>query len=52
MKARTSTLVLAAMLALPAVAARAEAELLFPPATAGCYVGAEITPASGATTLV
>lgn len=44
MKARTSTLVLAAMLALPAVAARAEAELLFPLATAGCYVGAEITP--------
>jgi len=44
MKALTSTLVVAAILALPAAAARAEAELLFPPATAGCYVGTEVTP--------
>ncbi|MBR0755413.1 hypothetical protein JQ604_24810 [Bradyrhizobium jicamae] len=44
MKALTSTLVVAAMLALPAAAVRAETDVLFPPATAGCYVGAEVTP--------
>lgn len=37
-------LVFAVMLTLPAVAAGAEPETLFPPATPGCYVGTEITP--------
>jgi hypothetical protein len=38
------------LLMLPAAAARAETEVLFPPATEGCYVGAEVTPvAAGAT---
>jgi hypothetical protein len=32
------------MLVLPAAAARAEADVLFPPATPGCYVGTEVTP--------
>jgi hypothetical protein len=34
----------AAVLMLPAAAARAEPEMLFPPATEGCYVGTEVTP--------
>jgi hypothetical protein len=33
-----------ALLMLPAAQARAEPEMLFPPATEGCYVSAEITP--------
>jgi hypothetical protein len=44
MSAPAHTLVFAAVLMLPAAAASAEADGLFPPATAGCYVGAEITP--------
>jgi hypothetical protein len=39
-------LAFAAALMLPAAAARAEPDGLFPPATAGCYVGAEIAPAA------
>jgi hypothetical protein len=46
MSARTHALAFAAVLMLPA-AARAEPEMLFPPATAGCYVGTEISPAPG-----
>jgi hypothetical protein len=45
MSTRARTLAFAAMLMLPAAAARAETAMLFPPATAGCYVGAEIAPA-------
>jgi hypothetical protein len=44
MSARTSIIAFAAMLMLPAAAACAETEMLFAPATAGCYLGAEITP--------
>jgi hypothetical protein len=40
------TLALAAALMQAAAAARAEPDMLFPPATAGCYVGAEIAPAA------
>jgi hypothetical protein len=39
------TLVFAAALVLPAAPARTEPDMLFPPATAGCYVGTEIAPA-------
>src|ERR1700736_4978325 len=46
MSAQAHTLAFAAMLMLPAAGACAEADVLFPPATAGCYVGAEITPAA------
>jgi hypothetical protein len=47
--AQPRTLLFAAMLMLPAAAAWAEPDMLFPPATPGCYVGAEITPiAAGA----
>jgi hypothetical protein len=38
--------VFAALLMLPAARAYAEAEVLFPPATEGCYVGVEITPSA------
>jgi hypothetical protein len=40
------TLLFAALLMLPVRAVCAEPEALFPPATAGCYVGAEIPPAA------
>ena len=40
------TLAFAALLILPAAKASAESDVLFPPATAGCYVGAESTPVS------
>lgn len=46
MSARTPA-AFAAVLMLPLAAARAEPEMLFPPATAGCYVGTEIAPAPG-----
>jgi hypothetical protein len=46
MSARARTLAFAAMLMLPAAGAGAEPEMLFPPAAAGCYVGAEVTPAA------
>lgn len=43
------TLALAVAVMLPAATASAEPDALFPPAAAGCYVGAEITPvAAGA----
>jgi hypothetical protein len=44
--APTRLLAFAAMLMLPAASVRAEPDMLFPPATAGCYVGAEIIPAA------
>ena len=44
MSAPTRLLAFAAMLMLPAASVRAEPDMLFPPATAGCYVGTEITP--------
>ena len=37
-------LAVAAVLVWPATHARAEGEVLFPPATPACYVGAEVTP--------
>jgi hypothetical protein len=46
MSTPASTLAIVAMLMLPATALCAEAEL-FPPAIAGCYVGAEIPAAAG-----
>jgi len=48
MSAQAFLLALAAALMLPATTACAQPDVLFPPATAGCYVGAEITPAAGA----
>jgi hypothetical protein len=47
MSAPASMFAFAAMLLLPAAGLCAEAEALFPPATAGCYVGAEIPAAAG-----
>jgi len=47
MNARVFALALAAALMLPATIVFAQSNELFPPETAGCYVGAEITPASG-----
>jgi hypothetical protein len=44
MSARVSIIAFAAILMLPAAAACAETDMLFPPATAGCYLGAEIAP--------
>jgi hypothetical protein len=44
MSTQARTLAFAALLMLPAAGAWAEPETLFPPATAGCYVGTEITP--------
>jgi hypothetical protein len=44
MSARALALALAAVLMLPATRASAEQEVLFPPATPGCHVGAEVTP--------
>jgi hypothetical protein len=48
MSAQTNTqaraLAFAALLMLPAATACAEPDMLFPPATVGCYVGTEITP--------
>jgi hypothetical protein len=44
MSIQARTLAFAALLMLPAAAACAEPETLFPSATAGCYVGTEITP--------
>ena len=38
------SLACAALLMLPAAGACAEPDMLFPPATVGCYVGAESTP--------
>jgi hypothetical protein len=46
MSAPARTLTLAAMLMLAAAQACAEPDVLFPPATADCYVGAEVTPAA------
>jgi hypothetical protein len=46
MSGQVRTFAFAAMLMLPAAAACAEGDVLFPPATAGCYVGVEITPAA------
>jgi hypothetical protein len=49
MNAPANALTVAAVLMLPATMASAEPEVLFPPATAGCYVGIEMKPApSGA----
>jgi hypothetical protein len=47
MSARARTLWLVAALVLPAARAGAEPDMLFPPATPGCYVGAEIPAAAG-----
>jgi len=47
MSAPAHALAFAAMLLLPAAGLCAEAEVLFPPAIAGCYVGAEIPAAAG-----
>jgi hypothetical protein len=47
MSAPARTLALAAMLMGPAGGACAESEVLFPPETAGCYVGTEVPPAAG-----
>ena len=44
MSAPARTLALAAALMLQAARACAEPDVLFPPATAACYVGAEVTP--------
>jgi hypothetical protein len=41
------TLALVAALMLPAVGARSEPDMLFPPGTVGCYVGTEIASATG-----
>ena len=41
------TLAVATVMLLPAATACAESDVLFPPATAGCYVGAEIPAAAG-----
>jgi hypothetical protein len=46
MSAEVQTLAVAALLMLPAARACAESNVLFPPQTEGCYVGAEITPAA------
>jgi hypothetical protein len=46
MSPRARRFAFAAMLIPPAAVAGAEPEMLFPPATAGCYVGAEVTPAA------
>jgi hypothetical protein len=46
MSAQAHALAFAAVLMLPAAGACAEAEMLFPPETAGCYLGAEIAPAA------
>jgi hypothetical protein len=46
MSAPARTLALAAALVLGAAPAGAEPDVLFPPATPGCYVGAESTPAA------
>ena len=46
MSAVARTLAFATALMLPAAAVCAETDILFPPATAGCYVGAEIAPAT------
>jgi hypothetical protein len=48
MSVQAFALALAVALMLPATTACAQPNVLFPPATAGCYVGAEITPAAGA----
>jgi hypothetical protein len=44
MNLAAATLIFAVLLTLPATAPCAEPEALFPEATAGCYVGAEIAP--------
>jgi hypothetical protein len=44
MTAQARKLAFGAVLMLPAAAACAEPDALFPPATTGCYVGTEITP--------
>jgi hypothetical protein len=44
MSAPARVFAIAVLLMLPAAQARAEPEMLFTPATEGCYVGAEITP--------
>jgi hypothetical protein len=46
MSAPARGLAFAAALMLPTAGARAEPDVLFPPATASCYVGAEIAPAA------
>jgi hypothetical protein len=46
MSAQARTLAFAAVMILPAARACTEPDVLFPPATAGCYVGAEITLAA------
>jgi hypothetical protein len=46
MSAPARALAFAVVLMLPAARACAEPDVLFPPATAGCYVGAEITLAA------
>jgi hypothetical protein len=46
MSAPARALAFAAALMLPAASACAEPDVLFPPATAGCYVGTEIAPAA------
>jgi hypothetical protein len=44
MSAQARTLAFAAVMMLPPARACTEPDVLFPPATAGCYVGTEITP--------
>jgi hypothetical protein len=49
MKMRVGLLACAAAFMLPTATAYADTDMLFPPATPGCYVGAEVTPvAAGA----
>jgi hypothetical protein len=46
MRAPVSALVVVAVLVLPAASAAAQSDVLFPPATEGCYVGAEVPAAA------
>ena len=48
MSVRFGGLAFAAALMLPVAASCAEPEVLFPPETAGCYVGVEVPPPAGA----
>lgn len=48
MNVPVASLMLVAMLMLPAASAGAQSDVLFPPATPGCYVGAETASANGA----
>lgn len=48
MNAKACKLLAAALLMVPAASAHAQSGPLFPPATANCYVGAEIAPSADA----